>query len=523
MSNFIEKVTSINDVINGFVWVKIGLILLIGTGVLMTAVTKVFQITHLPHWWKKTGGGVFKKTSHNKKEKGSVSQFQALCTALAATIGTGNIAGVSAAICIGGPGAVFWMWVAAFFGMMTNFSENVLGIFYRRKNVEGEWSGGAMYYLQDGLGSYKGCKIIGKILAILFACFAVLASFGIGNMGQINKITLNIESAFFSDITEKLVLFAGIKWGESVFTQEIRLVPFCIGIALMIIASVIILGGLKRIAAVAEKIVPFMAVAYIIGALILCGVNITAIPEAFLSIFRYAFGVKPVAGAVVGIAIKEVITQGCKRGVFSNEAGLGSSVMVHSNSDVKEPVKQGMWGIFEVFADTFVVCTMTAMVVLTSGFIDLKTGLAIEGVSDATLVAKAFSNVFGKPGEWFIAVAILLFAFTTVLGWSHYGSKAVEYLFNTKVTRVYKVIFVVMIMAGALMGSSLAWDISDTFNGLMMVPNLIGVIALFPLVKKITDNYVKRKIKGQTDVEPLLSYDENIQKEHAKLVEEGAE
>ena len=512
MEQFLENLTNINDALNTFVWVKIGLVLLIGTGVLMTIVTKFFQVTHFGHWWKKTGGGVFDKKSHNKDEKGSVSQFQALCTALAATIGTGNIAGVSAAICLGGPGAVFWMWVAAFFGMMTNYSENVLGIFYRRKNDEGEWSGGAMYYLQDGLGSYKGCKVIGKILAILFACFAALASFGIGNMGQVNKITLNIESAFFSDVTNDLTIFGGIK-----------VVPLVIGILLMITAGVIIIGGLKRIAAVAEKIVPFMAVAYILGALILVFIHIPAIPAAFAAIFKFAFGIKPVAGAAAGIVIRDVITQGCKRGVFSNEAGLGSSVMVHSNSDVKEPVKQGMWGIFEVFADTFVVCTMTALVVLTSGFIDLETGLVKEGVEDATLVAKAFSNVFGKGGEWFIAVAILLFAFTTVLGWSHYGSKAVEYLINTKAAKVYKILFVIIIIAGALMESSLAWDISDTFNGLMMIPNLIGVVALFPLVKKITDNYVARRLKDKKDVKPMLSFDPKLQKEHEELVEKGAE
>ncbi|MBR3279401.1 MAG: alanine:cation symporter family protein [Lachnospiraceae bacterium] len=512
MEQFLENLTNINDAVNGFVWVKIGLFLLIGTGILMTVITKFFQITHIRHWWEKTGGGVFNKKSHNKNEKGSVSQFQALCTALAATIGTGNIAGVSAAICLGGPGAVFWMWIAAFFGMMTNYSENILGIFYRRKNDEGEWSGGAMYYLQDGLGRYKGCKVIGRILAILFAVFAALASFGIGNMAQVNKITLNIESAFFSDVTKNMTVFGGVK-----------LVPLVIGIVLMVLSGVIIIGGLKRIAAVAEMIVPFMAVAYILGALILVIIHIPAVPAAFLSIFKFAFGIKPVAGAAAGIVIRDVITQGCKRGVFSNEAGLGSSVMVHSNSDVKEPVKQGMWGIFEVFADTFVVCTMTALVVLTSGFIDLDTGLVKEGVDDATLVAKAFSNVFGKGGEWFIAIAILLFAFTTVLGWSHYGSKAVEYLFNTKAAKVYKVLFVLIIVAGALMESSLAWDISDTFNGLMMIPNLIGVVALFPLVKKLTDNYVARRLKGKKDVRPLLSFDEKIQKEHEELVGKGAE
>ena len=515
MNSFLETITNVNDAINSFVWVKIGLYLLIGTGILLTIVTKCFQITHFGHWWKKTGGGVFDKKSHNKKEKGSVSQFQALCTALAATIGTGNIAGVSAAICIGGPGAVFWMWVAAFFGMMTNFSENVLGIYYRRKNKEGEWSGGAMYYLQDGLGSYKGCKVIGKILAVLFSIFAALASFGIGNMGQINKITLNLESAFFSEQVRSFTVHT--------FLGDFKLLSLIIGIVLMVGAGVIIIGGLKWIAAVAEKIVPFMAVAYIIGALVLVIIHIPALPAAFVSIFKFAFGIKAVAGAAAGIAIKQVITQGCKRGVFSNEAGLGSSVMVHSNSDVKEPVKQGMWGIFEVFADTFVVCTMTALIVLTSGYIDLNTGLVQDGVEDATLVAKSFSNVFGIGGEWFIAIAILLFAFTTVLGWSHYGSKAIEYLMGTKAAKVYKVIFVLMIVAGAIMESSLAWDISDTFNGFMMIPNLIGVIALFPLVKKITDNYVARRIKNKTDVKPMLSFDEKIQKEHEKLVNNGAE
>lgn len=510
MNGFLEKLAQVNDQINTFVWVKIGLIMLIGTGVLMTVLLKFFQITHIGHWMKKTVGGVFEKGSHNKNEKGSVSQFQALCTALAATIGTGNIAGVSAAIVLGGPGAVFWMWVAAFFGMMTNFSENVLGIYYRRKNKEGEWSGGAMYYLKDGLGKLPGCKVIGSILAGLFSIFAILASFGIGNMGQINKIVLNLESAFFTDMTDTKIF------------GDVSLVSFLIGIVLMVVAAFIILGGLKRIAAVAEKVVPFMAVLYIFGALIVFVLHIDRVGAMFVAIFKFAFGVNAVGGAAAGITIKTVITQGCKRGVFSNEAGLGSSVMVHSNSNVKEPVKQGLWGIFEVFADTFVVCTMTAIVVLSSGAIDLNTGLAVEGTNDATLVAQAFGNVFGRPGEMFVAIAMLLFAFTTVLGWSHYGGKAVEYLFGMKAIKVYKVIFVLMIVSGAVMTSSLAWDISDTFNGLMMVPNLIGVIALSPVVAKITKNYVNRKIKGKEE-EPVLSFFEDIQKEHAEAVKNGEE
>ncbi len=500
MDKLVETITKINDVVNDFVWVKIGLILLIGTGVLLTCCTKFFQVSHIGHWWKSTIGSVFKKgaASTKKTDKQTISQFQALCTALAATIGTGNIAGVAAAIVIGGPGAVFWMWIAAFFGMMTNFSENVLGIFYRRRNGKGEWSGGAMYYLEDGLGTKIHNKTVGKILGILFSVCVLLASFGIGNMGQVNKITLNIQSAFFSNMNAPE--FAGAS-----------LVNIIIGVVLMIIAALIILGGLQRIAAVAERVVPFMAVLYVIGALIVVGTHITQIGAMFASIFNFAFGVKAVGGAAAGIALKQVITQGCKRGVFSNEAGLGSSVMVHSASNVREPVKQGMWGIFEVFFDTFVVCTITAIVVLSSGSIDLETGLAVSGVNDATLVATAFGNVFGKGGEIFIAIAMLLFAFTTVLGWSQYGTKAIEYLFGEKAVPVYKVIFVLVIISGAVMTSSLAWDISDTFNGMMMIPNLIGVLALFPLVAKITKNYIARKIHGK-NVNPMLSYDNEIQK-----------
>lgn len=510
---FFDILKSVNDVVNEFVWVKVGLLLLIGTGILMTVLTNFFQITHLRHWVKKTMGGIFKKDAHNKKEAGSVSQFQAMCTALAATIGTGNIAGVSAAIVLGGPGAVFWMWIAAFFGMMTNFSENVLGIYYRKRNKDGEWSGGAMYYLKEGLAKKPGYEWIGKTLAVLFSLFAILASFGIGNMGQVNKITLNLNSAFFSQFEELKIL------------GFIPLTSFFIGLGLLIVSALIILGGLKRIAAVAEKVVPFMALAYVLGAIIIILVNFTEIIPALLSIFRFAFGIKAVGGAAAGIMIKTVITQGCKRGVFSNEAGLGSSVMVHCNSNVKEPVKQGLWGIFEVFADTMVVCTITALVVLTSGYINLDTGLAAESVDDATLVAKAFSNTFGPAGEMFVAISLLLFAFTTVLGWSHYGSKAVEFLFGKfgiVASKIYRVIFVLMIMSGALMTSSLAWDISDTFNGMMMIPNLIGVLTLSPTVVTITRNYVERKIKGK-DIAPVLSNYEDIQEEMAKAVAEGKE
>lgn len=497
-----EFIEQINSVINDFVWVKIGLILLIGTGILMTLSTKVFQVSHLSHWWKNTIGSLFKKNViGHSKEKGSISPFQALCTALAATIGTGNIAGVAAAICIGGAGAVFWMWVAAFFGMMTNYSENVLGIYFRRKNKDGEWSGGAMYYLKDGLGGKKNCKTVGKILAILFSIFTLLASFGIGSMGQVNKIVANVANAFNVEALSSIKVLG-----------DISLYNVIIGVVIMLLAALITLGGLKRIANVAEKVVPFMVILFVVGSLVIIAINYANILPAFKAIFVNAFSPIAAVGGGIGMLISKVVTQGFKRGVFSNEAGLGSSVMVHSNSNIKEPVTQGMWGIFEVFADTMVVCTMTALVVLTSGAYNLETGAILEGYNDATLVAGVFNSVFswGDLGQKFIAIAMFLFAFTTVLGWSHYGTKAWEYLFGTKTTIVFKIIHVLTIILGAVMTSSLAWDISDTFNGLMMIPNLIGVVALFPLVMKITKNYVARKIKGK-DVKPMLSYDAKLQ------------
>lgn len=513
MESFLANLANLNDAINTFIWVKIGLVLLLGTGLLTTIITGFFQITHLKHWCQQTFLQLLAKGSHDKSDKNAVTQFQALCTALAATVGTGNIAGVAAAIAIGGPGAVFWMWVAAFLGMMTNYSENVLGIYYRRRNGEKEWSGGPMYYLNEGLGGFRGCKQLGKVLSIFFALFTILASFGIGNMGQVNKIVKNVETVFFANV------HAPVLWGSG--DSQVTLVAVILGVVLVIIGFMVIIGGLHRVATVAERVVPFMALLYIVGALIICVCHITALPAAIAAIFKFAFGIKAVAGGAAGTAIATVITQGCKRGVFSNEAGLGSSVMVHSNSNVKEPVKQGLWGIFEVFADTMVICTMTALVVLTSGKIDLNTGMMTPGTNDAVLVAQSFSSVFGFAGGWFVAIAMFLFAFTTVLGWSHYGSKAVEYLFGLKAVKFYRVFFCLLIISGAVLTSSLAWDISDTFNGLMLIPNLIGVIALVPLVHRITRNYIERRIHGK-EIEPVLSYDPEIQKEHAEAVKNGA-
>ncbi len=500
----LEFITNTNADVNSFVWGITGLALLIGTGILMTFVTKWFQLSHLSHWFKHTLGSLFRKSViGHTKEKGSISPFQALCTALSATVGTGTIAGVAAAICIGGAGAVFWMWVAAFFGMMTNFSENALGIFFRRRNEKGEWSGGAMYYLKDGVGKIKGMRIPAKVLAILFCFFTMLAAFGIGSMGQVNKIVANVAGAFDVSALSSVEVLGGVS-----------LYNLILGILIMILTAAITLGGLKRIANVAEKIVPFMVVLFVLGSLTIIAVNFDQILPAFKAIFINAFCPEAVVGGGIGAVIGKVMTQGFKRGVFSNEAGLGSSVMVHANSNVKEPVKQGMWGIFEVFADTMVVCTMTALVILTSGAYHPATGEILSGYTDATLVGGAFNTVFsfGDLGEKFIAVAMFLFAFTTVLGWSHYGAKAWEYVFGAKSVFIFKLLHISTILFGAVMTSSLAWDISDTFNGLMMFPNLIAVILLSPLVAKIVKNYVDRKIRKK-DVAPLLSYDPAIQAE----------
>ena len=492
----IDVITRVNGAVNGVVWGWPALILLGAVGVIMTFMTGFFQITHIGHWLKHTIGAIFKDqhvTGHTGDR--TISQFQSLCTALAATVGTGNIVGVAGAIAAGGPGAVFWMWLIAFFGMMTNYSENVLGILYRRKDAKGEWHGGAMYYLKEGLGSKKGCRTIGAVLAVLFSIFCLLASFGIGNMSQVNSMVTNVKSAF-------------------------GLPTYVTGIILVVAVGVVIIGGLKRVASITEKLVPFMVILYFIGAIVIICRNVSLIPAIFSSIFRCAFSVKAAVGGGIGAGIAQAMKWGFKRGVFSNEAGLGSSVMVHSSSNVKEPVRQGMWGIFEVFADTIIVCSLTAITILGSGVIDLATGevsAAGAGIESGTYMSYAFSQVFGAAGSAFIAIAILLFAYSTVLGWSHYGATACQYLMGEKSVMPYRVIFVVIVFLGSILEAQLAWDISDTFNGLMMLPNLIGVLVLSPLVMKCTKNYVDRKLHGK-NVEPMLSMYPDIQKMQAEAI-----
>lgn len=427
------------EVVNGIVWGPMGLGLLFGTGLLLTLRTGGFQLRRWGYWMRHTLGAILTDqsvTAHTAREEQAISQFQSLCTALASTIGTGNLVGVATAILSGGAGAVFWMWVMALLGMMTSYAENVLGIYYRRKDPAGGWRGGPMYYLRDGLGGKPG-----RVLAA--------------------------------------------------------------------VSAVILLGGLKRVAAVAERLVPAMALLYIVGALTVVGVHITAVPAALAAIVKGAFGLRAAGGGIVGYGLSRAVTWGFKRGAFSNEAGLGSSVMVHAASNVKEPVQQGMWGIFEVFADTMVVCTLTALVVLTSGFVDLDTGRIAAGAAGSALVGQAFDAVFGTLGSKLIAVCILLFAYSTTLGWSCYGCKAVEYLFGAGAGAGYRVLFVALMPLGAVMRLDLAWTLSDTFNGLMMLPNLIGVIALSGTVVRITQNYLARKLHG-SPAPPLLSASETI-------------
>ena len=347
-----------------------------------------------------------------------------------------------------------------------------------------------MYYLHDGLGAKKGCAGIGAFLAILFSVFCTLASFGIGNMSQVNTISANLNQVF-------------------------SIPTWISGIILMILAALVIIGGIKRIAAVTEKLVPFMAVAYVIGALIVVITNFGQMGAVIASIFRGAFALKSVGGGITGYGVRLAVTWGMKRGVFSTAAGLGSSVMVHSASNIREPVMQGMWGIFEVFADTIVVCSLTAFAILSSGVVDLNTGEMISDSASTALVSEAFSTVFGKAGSGFIALAILLFAFSTVLGWSQYGMRGFEYLFGTKSTIIYRAVFVLFIFIGSTMNLQLAWDLSDTFNGLMAIPNLIGVLACSGTVFAVTRNYVERAILGK-DITPMYSALDHVQEMHER-------
>jgi AGCS family alanine or glycine:cation symporter len=500
-----ETIERINSAVNGFIWGPVMLVFFIAVGLLFTIRSGVFQVSHFGLWIKATLLSIFKRKDVRKTDdKHAISQFQSLCTALAATVGTGNIVGVATAIALGGPGAVFWMWLSAFLGMMTNFGENTLGIKYRYKDEKGQWVGGAMIYIERGLGSvFKNSKIKffreakflhnWKWLAVLFSIFCMLASFGIGNMSQANSIASGIEGAFFSNLSTAYI-FGNVTWVKAI-----------VAVVIMALVSLVVLGGIKRIASVAEKIVPFMVVLYLIGGLVIIFANLGNVGGAFGMIFSEAFKVESAAGGMIGYGLAEAARRGISRGVFSNEAGLGSSVMVHSASDVKEPVQQGMWGIFEVFADTIIVCTITALSILASGVFTMEGHLAAMALGDlpnhmtgAGLTQAAFDTILPYGlGSKFVSIAILLFAFTTILGWSYYGERAVTYLFGPKSVVPYKVIFILVIAFGCMSGLALVWDISDTFNGFMAVPNLIAITLMSGQVIAMIQDYKSRNNIGK--------------------------
>ena len=452
----LEWITNANKIVNGIVWGVPAMVLILGVGLYLTIRMNVVQVRWLGKALKATLGKMFSK---EKAASGAVTSFQAVCTALAATVGTGNVAGVAGAICIGGPGAVFWMWVSAFLGMCTKFTEVTLAVHFRERNRNGEWAGGPMYFIKNGLGKNW------MWLAFTFAAFGMLAMFGIGSATQVNSMVTSINSALTS--------FGVAPEGG------IPLVNLLIGVGIAIIVSCVLLGGIKRIANVTERLVPFMALLYIVLALGVVFMNLGSVPAAFAMIFEGAFNPKAVTGGVVGSAFV-AMQKGVARGIFSNEAGLGTASIAHAAADTDKPVNQGLFGIFEVFVDTIIICTLTAMVVLCSG------APVTYGVdSGAALTISGFTTTYGSWVSILTAVALCCFAFSTVLGWGLYGSRFVGFLFGNKVIKPFMLVYAAVAILGATADLGLIWDISDTFNGLMAIPNLIAVALLSPVAIKL--------------------------------------
>lgn len=434
----LEYVEKANNLVNAVVWGPLMLTLIIFVGVMFSIRLKFFQLFKCKLWLKQTFGSLFNKESLKGSKKDGITPFQAVSTALASTVGTGNVVGVATAITLGGPGAVFWMWIAAFFGMMTAFAENVLGLKYRTVNKLGEKVGGPMYYIEKGLRQ--------RWMACFFAFACILASFGMGNMTQANSIAASLKKSF-------------------------NLSPAVVGLVLAAIIGCIIFGGVTRVSQVTSKIVPFMTIFYILGGLIVIASHASNLPKAMFDIISGAFSLRAAGGGATGLVMANSIKYGISRGVFSNEAGLGSSPIVHAASKETEPVRQGMWGIFQVFVVTFFVCSITAFCILTSG-------VTPEDNDGAMLSVQAFSTTFGSLGEKFVAISISLFAFSTIVGWSYYGERCVEYLTSRKNILIYKALYILFVMFGSVMKLDLVWSISDTFNGLMAFPNLIALVLL---------------------------------------------
>ena len=464
-----ELIVKVNSFLNGIVMGWPGMILLVGTGVYYTFRCGGVQFKWFGYIMKNTIGKIFEK---KEAGEGAVTPFQAVCTALAATVGTGNIAGITGAIALGGPGAVFWMWISALFGMCTKFAEVTLAIHFRERNDKGDWVGGPMYYISKGLG--KNWKWLGS----LFALFGMLAAFGIGNMTQINSIVTSISGTINS------------------FTPiNVNTANLIIGIIVAIFCGIVLIGGLKRIGQVTEKLVPFMAVIYILSALIIFFAHIGNIGNVLRSIFVGAFTPSAVVGGAAGITISAAVKRGVGRGVFSNEAGLGSAPIAHAAADTDSAVRQGCFGVFEVFADTIVICTLTAFAVLMSG-----TPINFGQAAGADLTIAAFGTTFGRVGGIIISVGLTLFATSTILSWCLYGTRCAEFLFKTtKIIKPYQVIFCLIIVLGAVTELSLVWDIADTLNGLMALPNLVGLLALSPIVIKLTREYFNGVRLGESN------------------------
>ena len=464
----LQIIETINTAVNNFIWGVPAMVCIFGVGLYLSIRTNFLQIRKFPYAIKTTLGRIFRKRDASD---GAITPFQAVCTALAATVGTGNIAGVAGAIAIGGPGAIFWMWVSALFGMCTKFAEVTLAVHYREINANGELVGGPMYYIKNGLGKKWNW------LAYLFAAFGVLTVFGTGNATQVNTITTAINSALlnYNVISENAVSTSNL----------------IIGIVIAILIAMILLGGIKRIGQVTEKLVPFMALLYILLGMGVILLNIQNVPSVFASIFRGAFQPSAVTGGIIGSMFLS-LKKGVSRGIFSNEAGLGTGSIAHACADTKKPVKQGMFGIFEVFTDTIVICTLTALVILCSGV-----PIAYGEAAGAELTISGFTSTYGSWISIFTAVAMCCFAFSTALGWGLYGARCIEFLFSEKVIKPFMVVYSLVAILGATANLGLMWNIAETFNGLMAIPNLIALFLLSGTVVKLTKEYFAGERKGK--------------------------
>lgn len=456
-------IENVNAAVNNFVWGIPAIICIIGVGLYLSIRTGFIQIRKFPLAMKQTIGKVFEK---KEAKHGTMTPFQAVCTALSATVGTGNIAGVAGAIAIGGPGAVFWMWVSAFLGMCTKFSEVVLAVHFREKNEKGEYVGGPMYYIKNGLGKKW------QWLAVLFSVFGIFTVFGTGNATQVNTIATAVNSALLNY--------------NLISAEGVTISNWIIGIVIMILVVCVLLGGIKRIGKVTEKLVPFMAVFYILLALGVVLLNIKNVPSVFADIFYGAFNPAAVTGGVVGSFFTSM-TKGVSRGIFSNEAGLGTGSIAHACADTGKPVEQGFFGIFEVFADTIIICTLTALVILCSG-----TPVAFGDAAGAELTISGFTSTYGNWVSIFTAVAMCCFAFSTIIGWGLYGARCAEFIFSSKIVKPFMVIYSMVAVVGATVDLGLVWSIAETFNGLMVIPNLIAVLLLSGTVFKLVKEYFKK-------------------------------